>query len=95
MREKEIEQKLVQAVKKSNGLCLKLTSPSMAGIPDRLLLMMGGKCAFVELKAPGKKLRPLQLSRKRQLEKFGFHVYVIDSMEQISEVLSEIEGDSK
>ena len=46
--------------------------------------------AFVELKAPGKKLRPLQVKRKRQLEKLGFRVYLIDGQEQIGGVLDEI-----
>ena len=35
MREKQIEQKLVKEIKKLNGLCLKLTCPGFAGMPDR------------------------------------------------------------
>ncbi len=54
----------------------------MAGVPDRLVLLPKGKIYFVELKAPGKKLRPLQLKRKEQLESLGFKVYVIDSYEK-------------
>ena len=47
MREKQIEQKLVQAVRKSGGMCLKFVSPNFVGMPDRLILLPGGKIAFV------------------------------------------------
>lgn len=59
MREKLIEQKLVKAVKAAGGLCPKFVSPGMAGMPDRLVLLPGSRLAFVEVKAPGKKPRPL------------------------------------
>ena len=48
--------------------------------------------AFVELKAPGKKPRPLQLKRKRMLERLGFPVYVVDNIDQIGGILNEIQG---
>jgi hypothetical protein len=43
--------------------------------------------AFAELKAPGKKPRPLQLHRHAQLQALGFQVFVVDAPEQIGEVL--------
>ena len=92
MREKAIEKKLVQAVKSMGGLAPKFTSPGFDGVPDRLVLLPGGKLAFIELKAPGKVLRPLQVRRKGQLESLGFSVYCIDSPEQIGGILSEIIG---
>ena len=51
-----------------------------------------GKIAFIELKAPGKALRPLQIRRKQQLEALGFPVYCIDSPEQIGGILDEIQS---
>jgi hypothetical protein len=51
-----------------------------------------GRIAFVELKAPGNKMRPLQLRRKRQLEALGFLVYCVDGVEQIGGVLDEIQS---
>lgn len=90
MREKEIEQQLVRAVRNRGGLALKLVSPGWAGAPDRLILMAGGKVLFVETKAPGHTLRPLQAKRKRQLEALGFSVCYIDQPEQIGGVLDEI-----
>lgn len=67
MREKTIEQKLVQAVKAKGGIAPKFVSPGFSGVPDRLILLPDGKCGFVEVKAPGEKPRPLQKSRIRLL----------------------------
>ena len=92
MREKTIETKLVQAVRAKGGLAPKFTSPGFDGVPDRLVLLPGGKVAFIELKAPGKTLRPLQVRRKRQLETLGFSVYCIDGVEQIGGILGEIQS---
>ena len=92
MREKNVESNLVKAVKSMGGLAPKFISPGLDGVPDRLVLLPGGKMAFIELKAPGKELRPLQVRRKRQLEALGFSVYCIDSPEQIGGILSEIQG---
>ena len=90
MREKQIENKLATEAKKLGGIALKFVSPSFDGMPDRLVLIPGGHIAFVELKAPGKKPRPLQLSRHRLLRSLGFRVYVIDSVEQIGGMLDEV-----
>lgn len=90
MRESTIEKTLVKTVRESGGLAIKLGSPGWAGAPDRLILMPGGRLAFVELKAPGHSLRPLQVRRKRQLEALGFSVYCIDQPEQIGGVLDEV-----
>lgn len=90
MLESEIEKTLIIEVKKRGGMALKFISPNLAGVPDRIILMNNGKMAFAELKAPGKKLRPLQIKRKTQLESLGFKVYCIDSKEQIGGILDAI-----
>ena len=90
MREKQIESKLVIEVKKIGGIAPKLVSPGFDGMPDRLVLLPDGHIAFVELKAPGKKPRPLQRARHRLLRSLGFRVYVIDDAEQIGGMLDEI-----
>ena len=90
MLESKIEKKLKIEVERIGGLSLKFTSPGMAGLPDRLVLLPGGIIAFVELKATGKKLKPLQLKRKEQLEVLGFKVYVIDSYKKIDEFTQEM-----
>jgi len=90
MREKDVERKLVNAVWESGGLALKFVSPGFNGVPDRLLLFPGGRLAFCEVKAPGQRPRPLQLRRIAQLRTLGFRVFVIDDVEQIGGVISEI-----
>jgi len=92
MTEKYIEQKLVKAVKAMGGMALKFTSPGFDGVPDRIVLLPMARMAFIELKAPGKKMRPLQVRRKRQLEALGFLVYCIDGVDQIGGVLDEIQS---
>lgn len=95
MQEKYIEQRLVTAVKNMGGIAPKFVSPGFNGMPDRIVLLPIGKIAFVELKAQGKKMRPLQVRRKRQLEELGFLVYCIDGVKQIEEVLKEMGGDAE
>jgi hypothetical protein len=87
MTEKQIEKRLCLKVKEMGGMAVKLNSLSMQGLPDRLVLLPGGKVVFIELKSPGKKMRPVQVKRKRQLEGLGFLVYCIDHVEQIEKVL--------
>lgn len=91
MLEKTIEHKLKSAVKSMGGIAFKFTAPGVNGVPDRLVLLPHGKLAFIEFKAPGKDMRPLQVRRKRQLEQLGFSVYCIDSAEQIGGVLDAIQ----
>ena len=90
MREKTIEQKFRKAVRDAGGLALKFTSPGFGGVPDRLALLPGGRMAFVEVKAPGEKPRPLQLARHRMLRRLGFRVYVLDDEKQIGGMIDEI-----
>ena len=90
LREREIEKKLVTAVKAAGGLALKFVSPGWSGAPDRIVLLPGGKAGFVEVKAPGKKPRPLQVRRKKQLEQMGFKVFVLDGTDQIGGIIDEI-----
>ena len=90
MRERDVEQSLVRAVRKMNGMCPKFVSPGLDGVPDRIILMPGARIAFAEIKAPGQKMRPLQVKRKRQMESLGFQVYCIDNTKQIGGVLREI-----
>ncbi len=95
MTEKQIEQALVKAVKGAGGLCLKWVSPGWDGAPDRIVLFEGshiGRIAFVEVKAPGGKVRRIQQVRHRQLRKLGFKVFVLDDPNYIPMIIEEVKG---
>jgi len=85
--EKEIEKKLVEMVKKHGGLCLKWVCPGWSGVPDRILLLPGGRVIFAELKRPkGGRVSSLQTWWRRTLQKLGFtvwHIYDHDQLEYI------------
>lgn len=90
MRESKVEKAFVDAVKTAGGKAMKFTSQTMNGVPDRLVLLTCGKCAFVELKAPGKQMRRLQRKRREQLLELGFPVFCVDRPEQIQPVMEEL-----
>lgn len=90
MKEREVETKLVDEVKKAGGICPKWVSPGMNGMPDRIVILPG--CiGFVEVKAPGKKLRALQKRQHARLRHLGCLVYVLDDPEDIPAMLKAIE----
>lgn len=90
--EKEIEAYLVRSVKNKNGLCMKWTSPGNAGVPDRIIMIPGGKVYFVELKAEGKKenLSPLQKNFIRKLKSLNCDVRVIASFKEVDNFIKEV-----
>ena len=86
--EKDIESYFTRKVKEHGGLAWKFVSPGHAGeVPDRIVLMPGGKCCFAEIKAPGKKPRKLQISVMERLKKYGFDVWVIDSHGKVKDFI--------
>lgn len=68
---------------------MKFVSPGRDGVADRIVLMPGGRIWFVELKTPGKKLRPLQVKFKELVEGLGFQHRVVDSLESLNAFLAE------
>ena len=91
--EKKLEQKLVKAVRDIDGLALKFVSPGCDGVPDRLILIAYGKIAFVEVKAKGKKPRPIQIRRIKQIENLGFLVFILDDEKDIPSIIQQVKGD--
>lgn len=94
MKEKILERRLVLAVKKAGGVCPKFVSPGFDGMPDRLILLPGGRIAFAEVKRHGEKPRPLQAARHGVLRRLGFAVYVLDDEAQIKNILKLTGGDA-
>ena len=60
MKESEIEARLVRGVKALGGVAYKFVSPGNVGVPDRVVVLPGGRVIFVELKAEGGRLSPMQ-----------------------------------
>ena len=59
-----IESSLFDKIKVNRGLCFKFTSPSMTGIPDRIILLQKAKIQFIETNRPGREPRPIQKKDK-------------------------------
>jgi hypothetical protein len=83
MREKAVEEYLRDQIKSLGGKAYKFKSPGNAGVPDRIVLLPGGRIAFVELKAPGKKPTALQVSQQRKISGLGFEVLTLDSKPEV------------
>jgi len=92
MRERVLEQRLVCEVKRLGGLAPKWASPGNRGVPDRIVILPGGRTVYVELKAPGRPLTPLQRKWKQKLEQLGHRHYKIDSVEDIVRFIREVSG---
>ncbi|HAB4051080.1 TPA_asm: VRR-NUC domain-containing protein [Salmonella enterica subsp. diarizonae] len=78
-RENLIEKHLVAEVKKAGGEAYKFISPGHRSVPDRIVLLPGGRIVFVECKAPGKPPRADQLREHERLRALGFTVVVLAS----------------
>jgi len=86
MLEKKIEERLRTKAKEAGGLAAKWVSPSMSGVPDRIVFLPGGRIIFVELKRPGESPTPLQDRIIGMLRGLGADVRVVDSMEKVDEI---------
>ena len=92
MEEQKIELYLKKQVELIGGKAYKFTSPGVRGVPDRIVIIPGGHIYFVELKAPGKKLRPIQHIRCKKLTDLGCNVHVIDSKEMVDRFIKKVKG---
>ncbi|WP_106494147.1 VRR-NUC domain-containing protein, partial [Escherichia coli] len=66
--------------------------PGRRSIPDRIVLLPGGRIIFVECKSPGKPPRPDQLREHGRLRALGFTVVVLDSKNLEAIILSRNKG---
>lgn len=91
--EKEVEKYLVQYAHKNDILTYKLVSPGNSGVPDRIFVNRDGMVRFVEVKAPGKKPRPLQQSVFAKLANHGQPVLIIDTKGDAQLFIDQFRGD--
>ncbi|MBP3590198.1 MAG: VRR-NUC domain-containing protein [Muribaculaceae bacterium] len=77
MAESEIERKLGKEIKKLGGLYYKFVSPNLPGVPDRIVIMPGGRVIFVELKTEIGRLSNIQKWVIEEMRQRGADVRVI------------------
>ena len=82
--EKEIEHKLVRLIKKHGGLALKWVCPGWAGVPDRIVLLPGGRVYFIELKRPDDRASERQKWWANKLRGLGFDCYFLLAAEDVT-----------
>lgn len=90
MREKEIENYLVKAIKKMGGEAFKFVSPGNAGMPDRIVILPNGEIYFVELKSEDGRLRPIQIRQQERLYALGCNVATLKGKEEVDRFLREV-----
>lgn len=88
--EKRNEKKLRETCKKLGGIAVKLYALSLTGLPDRMVLMPGGRIWFVELKSERGKLSAMQDFVHRFLRNLGFKVEVISTGDDLDNFFKNI-----
>ena len=90
MSEKQIEQRLVQGVKKRGGMCMKFTSPNLPGVPDRIVLTPDGRTIYIELKTEIGRLANIQRWVIGEMQKRGADVRVLRGTDEVKKFLEEV-----
>jgi hypothetical protein len=89
MREKYVEEKLRDEVKKLGGIAYKFESPGNNGVPDRIVILPTGIIKLVELKKPkGGRLSKLQIFQHKRLKDLGVHVHVISNIDEVHQFIA-------
>lgn len=91
MRENQIESYLVMCVAGLGGEVRKVKWVGRRGAPDRLV-MLPGRSVWVELKAPGEKVKPHQAREHERMKAMGQKVVVIDSYEGVANLVNGVQG---
>jgi hypothetical protein len=89
--EKNSEKFLIESVKNLGGWAIKLSAAFISGLPDRLVLLPGGRLYFVEMKSESKKPSAIQKIIHKKLTGLGFPVTVLDTKEKIKNFINTIE----
>lgn len=82
MKEARVEKVLGWEVRDRGGWAIKLL-PSVSGLPDRMVLLPGGRLIFVELKSPTGTVKPHQTVIHNRLRRLGFEVHVLNTTEAV------------
>lgn len=93
MLEKEVERKLSLGVRALGGRSYKFTSPGNVGVPDRIVIMPGGKISFAELKTDHGRLSKMQECQIARLKALGCKVKVVKGAEGVEKFLEGLKNE--
>ena len=88
IRERDIEKYLVKRVKEAGGEIRKVAWLGRRGAPDRVVFF--NNTYWVELKAPGEKLRPEQIREHKRMYTQGVIVWVLSTFGSVDQFMDEI-----
>ena len=93
MKEITVEEYLAQRVRELGGWAFKFAPVSFVGVPDRIVLLPGGRCGFLELKKPGgPPPRANQLGWIDRLRALGFLADWTDSKAGVDRFLGQMQA---
>jgi hypothetical protein len=90
MTESQIESKMVRLVRDRGGLCYKFVSPNNPGVPDRIVIIPGGKTIYVELKTLFGRASEIQKWQIAEMQKRGADVRLLHGWDAVKEFLEEV-----
>jgi len=85
MRESEIERYFIWAVAMKGGKTYKFRSVTQNGVADRIACLPNGDTWYVELKAPGGKMEPLQIEFQNEMRRLNQLHACLSTIEEVDQ----------
>lgn len=89
--ERDVERYLIRKVREIGGEAYKFVSPGQDGVPDRIVILPGGRIWFVELKTETGTLSKVQRWQHKKLRKLGADVVTLYGKKGIEVWLDDIQ----
>lgn len=86
--EKNVEKYLMKRSREIGGECMKWTGT--LGVPDRIMLLPGGRVIFVEVKQKSGRLSKMQIFIHSKLQRLGMDVRVVWCNEDVDQLIDSI-----
>lgn len=85
--EKYLHEQITTTIK---GTTRKWVSPNYVGVPDRIIILPGGRVEFAEVKTLVGKLSPMQHREIERLRDFGCEVVALYGKEGVDSYIKEL-----
>lgn len=92
-KEKDIEAHLRKEIKKMGGKAYKFTSPANRSVPDRIVMLPGGRIYFVEVKTDKGKVTPGQERELKYIEELGFKTFIVYGKDGVNHFLRNVKNE--